>query len=338
MVNKRDLLAKFSSASGLTRFLEAYPSTPSLLVINYHRIGDRESTKFDGGIFSCTADAFSEQISFLKTRFRNVNLNQALDIIHGRTSSTGSSFLITFDDGYRDNYDLAFPLLRLHNLSATFFLPTSFIGTGELPWWDIIAYIVKTSALTTITLSFPGFMHFDISPQHQANSIIRILQAFRHHSLTDTERFIAGLEVACGSCRPTVSDERIFLSWDEAREMQLNGMDFGSHTHTHPVLSKLCIADQLEELTTSRTILERELCRPILTVAYPVGGQGAFTPETQRAAAQAGYTSAFSFYSGTNRSEATKPYDVLRASIDSESQSLFRLRIASLAARGQVTV
>ena len=63
--------------------------------------------------------------------------------------------LITFDDGYRDNYTLAFPILRKHGVQAVFFLPTAFIGTGKLPWWDVIAYIIKHSVKKHIHIEYP---------------------------------------------------------------------------------------------------------------------------------------------------------------------------------------
>src|ERR1043166_4490896 len=54
-----------------------------------------------------------------------------------------SSVLLTFDDGYLDNYTLAFPVLRSHGVQAVFFLPTAFIGTAHLPLWDVIGYVVR---------------------------------------------------------------------------------------------------------------------------------------------------------------------------------------------------
>jgi peptidoglycan/xylan/chitin deacetylase (PgdA/CDA1 family) len=122
------------------------------------------------------------------------------------------------------------------------------------------------------------------------------------------------------------------LNWDEAREMQVGGMCFGSHTHTHEILSKRPYAQQLEELLTSRRIIEGELGRTIDTLAYPVGQPETFTEETFRALKEARYSTAFSFYAGVNIPGKIQPYNVLRGGVDGEDRSVMRLRTALRAA------
>ena len=154
-------------------------------------------------------------------------------------AATGASLLITFDDGYLDNYTLAYPVLRSHGVQGTFFLPTSFVATTRLPWWDEIAYIVKTSRHRQIRLAYPQPAVFDLDAGGAVRVCMDVLRLFRQPVVTDTGRFMAGLEEACGTSRPQGHTERRFLNWDEAREMQAHGMAFGSHTHNHEVLSKL---------------------------------------------------------------------------------------------------
>ncbi|HZL27452.1 MAG TPA: polysaccharide deacetylase family protein [Acidobacteriaceae bacterium] len=335
MSSKRELLAQAGAYSGFTRLAEAIPGPPLLLILNYHRIGDAAKTPYDSGTFSCTVDELDWQVSYLKRRFPIVTLEQAADIVHGRSAPLKTSVLITFDDGYRDNYDAAFPVFVKHQVSASFFLPTSYIGTGYLPWWDLIAYIVKTSCESRIALAYPESAEFDLTPARRARSVMEILKLFKRPSMTDAERFISELEAACGSTRPAESAERCFLNWDEAREMQRGGMCFGSHTHTHEILGKLSLARQTEELQTSREILERELDRTIDTLAYPVGKLDTFSADTFTALRNARYETAFSFYSGVNHPGHIQPFDVLRCSVDQVSRPLFRLRMALRTATGR---
>jgi peptidoglycan/xylan/chitin deacetylase (PgdA/CDA1 family) len=338
MASKRELLAQAGAYSGFTRLTEVIPGPPLLLILNYHRIGDATQTLYDSGTFSCTVAELDWQVRYLKRRFAIVTLDQATDIVHGRSAPPKTSVLLTFDDGYRDNYDAAFPVFVKHQVSASFFLPTSYIGTGCLPWWDMIAYIVKTSRERRITLTYPESAEFDLTPAHRARSIMDILKLFKRPSMTDTERFISELEAACGSTRPAESAERCFLNWDEAREMQRGGMCFGSHTHTHEILGKLSLARQTEELQTSREILERELDRTIDTLAYPVGKLDTFSADTFTALRNAGYETAFSFYSGVNRPGHINPFDVLRFGVDGVSVATFRLRLALSATIGRTVV
>jgi peptidoglycan/xylan/chitin deacetylase (PgdA/CDA1 family) len=332
VLRKKEIFARVAARTGATRLIEMIPGRPSLIVLNYHRIGEAEKTPYDSGTFSCSTAEFDWQVGYLKRRFPIVNLEAAVDIVHGRTAPSRTSILLTFDDGYRDNFEQAFPVLRAHGVSATFFLPTAFVGTGLLPWWDVIAFIVKNSTEGSIALAYPESAKFDLTQPHRERSIMSILGLFKTPRVTDTERFIRELEAACGFKRPTSSAERCFLNWDEAREMQGSGMRFGSHTHTHEILSKQPYALQLKELMTSRRILEGELGRAIDTLAYPVGQPDTFNDKTFQALSEAQYSTAFSFYSGVNAPGRIRPYDILRGGPGGEDHSSFRLRIALLAA------
>ncbi len=328
MRGKEKIAARVGFYTGLTRLIESLPSRPALLILNYHRIGDAQATPYDSDTFSCTTAEFDWQVGSLKRRFPIVNLEEALDIIHGRAKPLRASVLLTFDDGYRDNFDDAFGVLRAHGASATFFLTTSFVGTNVLPWWDVVAFIVKKTARDRISLDYPERSEFDLTPARRAGSIVKIQEMFKSPSATDPERFMRGLEDACGVKRPAGSAERCFMNWDEARRMQERGMCFGSHSHTHPILSKLPYAGQFEELRTSRQILERELGRTIDTLAYPDGQADTFNEETFKALMEARYSTAFSYYSGMNIPGKIRPYDVLRYSDDGIDRTTWRFRIA----------
>lgn len=335
MQGKKELLAKLSANTGLVRVLEALPRKNLLLGLNYHRIGDPAGTPYDPGTFSCTTGEFDWQVRFLSQHFRVVNLAEAVDIVQGRTVLKDSAVFLTFDDGYRDNFDEAFPVLKRHGVSASFFLPTAFVGTGVLPWWDVIAYLIKNARTERLVLSYPEPSEFDLAAEPVPRIIMRVLWLFKRPDMTDPERFVSELEAACGCPRPDTAAERCFLNWDEARAMQAAGMCFGSHTHTHPILSKLPLRTQRDELATSREILEGELRRTIDTLAYPVGQRDSFSRDTFTALKDTGYTAAFSFYSGVNRPGAVERYDILRGAAEPESRAMFRLRISLRAVAGR---
>lgn len=142
---------------------------------------------------------------------------------NGSASQT-TRILITFDDGYLDNYAVAFPILRSHGVQGVFFLPTAFIGTARMPWWDVVAYIIKTSRKRKIQMEYTDPASFDL----QAEKISDILQWAKRPAVKDSERFIAELERACQTSRPQGESKHCFLNWNEAREMQQHGMAFGS--------------------------------------------------------------------------------------------------------------
>jgi peptidoglycan/xylan/chitin deacetylase (PgdA/CDA1 family) len=332
---KKELLAQMGALTGMTRIAEALPRKASLIILNYHRIGDATSTPYDSGTFSATTTEFEWQVQFLKRHYRILTLPEALDVVHQRARLSDPAILLTFDDGYRDNYDEAFTVLRRHGVSATFFLPTAFVGTGLLPWWDVIAYLIKNASTETVALEYPVPAKFHLGSGNAGEVVMQVLRLFKHPAMTNPERFLSDVETACGTARPGNAAERCFLDWDEAREMQAAGMCFGSHTHTHPILGRLTGSAQVDEFVISREILERELGGKIESLAYPVGQRDSISEETSTALKLAGYSSGFSFYSGINSPGVIEPHNILRGAVEEESRALFRMRMVLKSVRAQ---
>jgi peptidoglycan/xylan/chitin deacetylase (PgdA/CDA1 family) len=307
--------------------LESMPIQDVLIVLNYHRIGNATESPYDPGVFSATAEEFDWQIAYLKRRFYLTTLDEAVAMVTG-SIPLRTGVLITFDDGYLDNYGLAFPVLRSHGAQGVFFLTTSFVGTHHVPWWDVIAYIIKNSRKSVIQLQYPERIEFDLRYRGANEVIMRALQLYKRPDVTLQEHFIQELETACESSAPSSNAERCFMNWEEAREMQRGGMAFGSHTHTHEILSKLPVDRQLEEARQSRETLEMQLNRRVDVLAYPVGGRNCFTPETIEALKSCGYRAAFSFYGGFNRPGEIQPFNICRVGVSPQSQSRFRLKMA----------
>src|SRR5580698_5094484 len=101
MRGKRELLARLCYRTGLTRVLEALPQRRTLIILNYHRIGNADETPFDSGVFSATAEQFDSHIAYLKRRFHMATLEEVFAMIGGDVPQ-GTSVLVTFDDGYLD--------------------------------------------------------------------------------------------------------------------------------------------------------------------------------------------------------------------------------------------
>ena len=236
--------------------------------------------------------------------------------------------MITFDDGYLDNYQIAYPILRSHGAQGVFFLATSMVGSSEMPWWDRIAYLVKTRAQTPDSLSaIRHELAVDIETNGIDASLNHILKFYKLPDNSNPAHFLQELAQEAGGEESPATPRR-FLDWTEAREMIAGGMAIGSHTHSHCVLSQLPPESQREELSQSRNILRDKLGIAARALAYPVGGKTSFTAETQDAARQAGYRAAFSFYGGTNLPNGINPYNVNRIGVGGQSMNRFRVQTA----------
>lgn len=338
--SRRETAARILHRAGLPAWLERLPKRESLIVLGYHRIAPpgsqgrlgMEDAPCDPGLFSATVDQFDEQIRCLKRQTTIVGLDEAIEAAAGRAPRRGCRLLITFDDGYRDNYDLAFPVLRSHGVPAVFFLTTAFAGTSHVPWWDQLAHLLATARRRRFLL--PGVGGVDLDRDGLAWTRRRLLNLVKQgRQVLDLPELLAHLAEAAQSAAP-LSTRRRFIDWDEARQMQRGGMIIGSHTHTHPVLSHLSEAQQRDELATSRHLLAVELGAPPLAVAYPTGARDSYTTVTRRLAFETGYRAAFSFYGGINRVGRADPFDLHRVGVDLQSTERFALRVAMASATG----
>jgi peptidoglycan/xylan/chitin deacetylase (PgdA/CDA1 family) len=326
---KREMLARGLLWSGATILLGQLRERDLLLVLNYHRIGNSDDDPFDPGMFSATGDQLYEQISYLKRRVSLVTLEEALAFVDGtsREKTPRCRVLLTFDDGYLDNYQVAFPILRTHGVQGVFFLATGMVGSSHIPWWDQIAFMVKTARKRRFRLRYPADLAVDVDENAMTKSLRDILRLYKRPENTDAARFVRELaEEAKGDDPPRTV--RRFIDWNEAREMLAGGMAIGSHTHSHQVLSQLEPEQQRQELAQSRALVRESLGIEADALAYPVGRTDSFSDQTQRLAREAGYRAAFSFSGGTNMPGDGSLYDIKRVGVDDQSWSRFRVQAA----------
>jgi peptidoglycan/xylan/chitin deacetylase (PgdA/CDA1 family) len=286
-----------------------------LYCFNYHRIGDASKTEYDPNVFSCDENNFSEHMHYIKENFTVINLSDIPAILKGNIKAKRYA-LITFDDGYFDNYSKAFPILVKNKISATFFLATNFMNDAEIPWWDQIAYLVRHAQVDEIKLdNWPGSI--TISKDDISTSIRKVLDIVKVNNGSTIEDILTELEYKLQIPNAElVNREPLFMTWDMAREMISSGMDFGSQTCSHRIMSHLSVDEQSHEAKTSKEIIDKELDTSITAFAYPVGGKDSFTTDTISIIKKY-YELSFSFISGINTSHSLNEFCIERISVDS---------------------
>ncbi|HEX8030337.1 MAG TPA: polysaccharide deacetylase family protein [Vicinamibacterales bacterium] len=322
--------------TGALQVLERLPRKRGLIVLNYHRVGDPAGNPFDDATFSATAAAFRAQMSYVKDRFATPPAATILESF-SRGRFDAPTALVTFDDGYRDNHTIAFPVLRELNVPACFFVVSGMLDRPRLPWWDGVAYAIKQTQVDRLILEYPTRLEFDLRSTARRLITWRILRAYKDASSIDDARFFDELGLRTGVViDPEQLGRGLFMSWDDAREMAAAGMTIGSHTVTHPVLAALPEAAQRRELIESRDRIGHMVGVSPELFAYPVGGPGAFTEVTKRAAREAGYRAAFCYYGSLNLPATTDMYAIARLAVEhDQTPAQFRLRLATAAIGGR---
>ena len=257
---------------------------------------------------------FDALMQFLASCGRVGALTELLsDMEHGRP--VAGRVAVTFDDGFENNYSVAFPILQKHRVPATFFLTTGFIGSSRVFWVDKLEYLLNETpaerlALTTTGGEFP--LTSTAAREHALRAIKHALK--RQPMLIDDT--LAEIE-ACAGVAPEYScpDYRM-MTWDQAREMQRSGLcDFGPHTVDHAILSHVTSREKERQILGSKATLERELAVAASVFAYPEGQQDHFDDEAIEMVRRAGFSAAVSAIFGVN-TPATSKYRLYRNMVE----------------------
>jgi len=313
-MGKAALLASVLEKTGLGRALSvSIGQWNGLVVFNYHRVGDGAASSFDRALWSASCDEFDEQVAYLKRHFDIVSSNDLDDLFE---DPKRRGVMITFDDGYRDNFELAYPVLQRHDVPATFFITSGFLDERHVSWWDEIAWMVNYSK--TVELNSPVFDDAPLSLEksERRETIETLLRKFKTLSDMETELFLSTLAIESGAGRcPDDIAKDVWMTWDMVRTMDQNGMEIGGHTVSHPVLSRCTEEVQRDEINSSKARIEAEIGHEIHAFSYPVGQRDSFTPMTKQLLAQAGYNWGFSFFGGFCDGDQHDHFDMPRVPV-----------------------
>lgn len=287
------------------------PGNRGITILCYHRVHDESD-------FFCRAIApglFRKQLKRLKRWCRFISLDEAVNRIGSRDHREGKSVVVTFDDGYRDNYTQAFPILRELGIPATVFLTTDLIGTNRLLWHDRLAFYLNSlerfeeqdiEARLRITFGESSSLSASILRFTRSRGEEKIVEMFelagllKGLPLSEMESSLdklAGISVEAGE---ESSLPRLMLDWNEIREMAEHNMTFGAHTRRHVILSLLSGEELVDELTTPRETIASRLGKEAPFLAYPNGTSADFNDEVIEEARKAGYRAACTLIPGKN--------------------------------------
>jgi peptidoglycan/xylan/chitin deacetylase (PgdA/CDA1 family) len=282
-------------------FEKAY--RPRFQIIGYHKVSPDSHPFFE----PVEPAVFEQQMQFLKDSYNVVEL-QELVTRSQRGQLPERAVAITFDDGYRDNYEYAFPILKKHGLPATVFVATAAINNATTLWHDRI---------------FDAFRFTTKRPEELTSQVSSAIDKARQLWGDPLWEFVENLET---ELEPDFTDRprASMLTWEQIRAMHGSGVQFGSHTVNHPILSRLP-KDQIEfELRQSQAELSGELGTPITSFAYPNGRASDYNDEVKSALKRCGYTCAVTALSGFNTA-STDPLELRRQRPWQREIELFRL-------------
>jgi peptidoglycan/xylan/chitin deacetylase (PgdA/CDA1 family) len=300
-----------------------------LLILTYHRFSlHREINKL-------SFDEFSAHLEYLKKHTNVISLAEAIESLAKPTSLPPNATVITVDDGYRDAFDIAGPLLNSFGFPATLFAIADFVDGKCWLWTDLIRFVLLSTKRTSLVVQFEGGAKIDekladikqrIELAERINSLLKRLR--RADREAQIKRMSDLLEVELPSSPPP---EYAPLTWEQAREMEKNDFQIESHTTTHPILTSVDQFDLDYELRNSKERLEKALDKTVKHFCYPNGNFNEFVKQSVK---DAGYHSAVTTNYGFNDDQAD-PFSLKRVpgvfALENFAQSVSGFEAAKMA-------
>jgi peptidoglycan/xylan/chitin deacetylase (PgdA/CDA1 family) len=281
-------------------------------ILFYHRFCDGSSKPYQ--LPHLDIHEFRRQMWHIKRWYRVITMDEMANRLDSGNHFTSPSVVITIDDGFQNNYSLAYRVLKELNLPATIYLTTGFIGTNKAPWVDALMDVLLLTEEKA--LRFPellGEEAADIStPKGKRDAMIKLFSVMLQ---IEHQRKIVALKKLSNILGVNeVSKEnanRKMLNWDEVMEMEGEGISFGAHTVTHPTLSKMDPEEAKQEIYESKMEIETRVGRKVRHFAVPNGRIEDFNDELKRYCKEIGISTVVSTVSGVV-SHLSDPYFLKR--------------------------
>ncbi len=282
--------------------------TPKFIILCYHGIGESGNPL---GV-APTREMFEAQMHFLRENYRVASLEETCrELSSGAKSEPG--VVITFDDGYRSAYTVAFPILQKYRLPATIYLTVDSVETGQVAWYDRVFLAMAVAPSGELQLDLQGPWRFQLnSPEDRLRAALEVVALLRTLPNSLRCECCALLENRIGLPQNALSSR--VLTWEEIHTMHQAGIAFGSHTLTHPVVSQLAPRELEMELGASKCLLEKKLGVPVLDFAFPFGKASDCSSAALEMLARCGYRSAVTTVPGVNTPQVN-PFELRRLQV-----------------------
>ena len=264
-------------------------------------------------------DDFEAQLDFLADQYNILSLDEFEKALYKRRAMPLKTVVITFDDGWEDNYTHAFPALKRRGIPATIFLSTDYIGTGRAFWQEQFLHLIQVWRRrvqsgeipeTDVRELPPALTPALLSPDANREAL-RLIESLKSADEALRDSWLKSLSGALSHPSYPFSTNG-FMNWNQVREMHSAGIEFGSHAKTHRLLTGLSRSEIAREVGESREQMEAALNARVTAFSYPNGNYDAGTMAEVKAA---GYRLAATTRKGLNTAR-TNPFELRRMNVN----------------------
>jgi len=281
-------------------------SAPSIVILRYHSVLE-DPEKFATTIGTdCihAAPIFERHMKLLAQRFNPISMDDVLAFLEGGKTPPRRAVVVTLDDGFKDNFQIAAPILDRLGVPATFYVLVDSVDRSTAPWYCRLRHMFFTSRGATWTDRSTGTIHKLKSAEDRHTAFLAATDFCAGSSLSVREEYMRHAEEALDP-KPFPAESELMMTWDEARTLIKSGHIVGAHTMTHPNLAHIRTEDARSELDDSKRKMQNVLGQSIRHFSYP---HPALNPNwnetTLRLTAELGYSTAVTTVCGAVRKGA----------------------------------
>jgi len=273
------------------------------LTVMYHYVRDSSSTQFPD-IKALSPFNFADQLDWLCERFKVLSFGSFWEALNGKGFARPSA-LLTFDDGFIDHYRQAWPLLRERGLKGIFFLCGATLGPAprmlKVHQIHFLLARMGAEALRSAVLSHPRCRGCDSIREERPEGLYRYdrdaggsVKQLLNYVMEDSRAEEILEDLFAQNVGPSDRFARdLYMGEEQIREMAEAGSVFGAHSHSHPVLSRLCPLEQRRELAEGARTIKGLTGQSLVPFSYPYGHPHTYTNETMALLKELGHCGAF---------------------------------------------
>ncbi len=235
-----------------------------LIVLMYHRVTPRARTKYHPYLVSASTAAFEQQMEYITRHCKVLSIGQLITYRDSGAPLPKNSVMVTFDDGYRDNYDFAFPILKKYKIPAVISLTTAFVDGTMMFWWDKLGWIIQHTKARAIRIGSTR-----VSLHNKTHTILVLDDVLKQMKESRRTKILDELARDLKITPPNPGE--LSLSWQQVQEMHSEGIEFAGHTVHHTILSKVDFPTAKREIDESLRTIERNIGTKVRVFVYPNG-------------------------------------------------------------------
>jgi len=272
-------------------------------ILMYHSVLENPEQEKDslGGIIH-SREAFQGQMEMLVKTFRPVPLHEVGRFVKGEADMPDRAVVVTFDDGYTDNYEVAMPILDRVGIPATFYVTVDCVENRRLPWPSRLRFSFRKTAKKSWSDESGTVWNLE-SDQGREQAYLTTCDRVCQLAGAALENAVHSMEAELDAKLP-VDRGGLMMTWEQVRGLSRNGHIVGSHTMTHPNLAFLSMEEARCELVQSKTQMEQRLATRVEHLSYPCPALFPnWTVRTTAESRKAGYQTAVTTSNGLARKQ-----------------------------------